>query len=102
MKITSDIKTYTASEAREKLYKLIKAAGTGLASFEITLRGNEPVILINKAELESWQETLDILSNKKEIASIRKAIKQKRVFPHDKVLTSIGLKNEAGIQTRGR
>ena len=67
MSITSDIKTYTASEAREKLYTLIKAASTGLESFEITLRGSNPVIIINKAELESWQETLDILSNKKEI-----------------------------------
>lgn len=95
MSIISDLKTYTASEAREKLYALIKVASTGLRSFEITVRGGSPVLIINKAELESWQETLDILSNKKEIASLRKARRQKKTIPHKDMLKTIGLKNEA-------
>lgn len=94
MNIVSNLKTYTASEAREKLYSLIRTAGSGLRAFEIILRGNEPVILINRAELESWQETLDILSNKKEIASIRKARRQKKTIPHQAVSRKIGLNNE--------
>lgn len=91
----SNFKTYTASEARDKLYQLVKAAGTGLSSFEIILRGSEPVILMNKAELESWQETLDILSNKKEITSIRRARKQKKIISHNKMLKRIGIDNGA-------
>lgn len=97
MNIASDFKTYTASEAREKLYTLIKTAGLGIQAFEITLRGSEPVVLMNKAELEAWQETLDILSNKKEIISLRKARKQKKTIPHDKMLRAIGIGDETSL-----
>lgn len=95
MNVAPDLKTYTASEARERLYKLVKAAGMGLSAFEITLRGCNPVVLMNKAELESWQETLDILSNKKEISSIRRARKQNKTIPHKTVLKRLGVNNEA-------
>lgn len=94
MSIIFDLKTYTASEAREKLYTLIRAVGSsGLKAFEITLRGSEPVVLVNKAELESWQETFDILINKKEIAGIRRARKQKKTISHSKMLSALGLTN---------
>lgn len=95
MNIVSDSKTYTPSEARDKLYTLIKAASTGLKSFEIAVRGGNSVLIINKAELESWQETLDILSNKREIASIRKARREKKTIPHKKLLKAIGIENES-------
>ena len=91
MNIVANIKTYTASEAREKLYSLIKKTSSGLSAFEITLRGNSPAVLINKAELEAWQETFDILSNKKEIAGIRRARKQGKTVSHSEVLKLIGL-----------
>ncbi len=91
MNISSDYQTLTASQARANLYNLIKSAATGLKTYEITLQGASPVILVNKAELEAWQETLDILSNKGEIATIRKARKQKKVIPHQKMLKAVGL-----------
>ncbi|MBI4057835.1 type II toxin-antitoxin system Phd/YefM family antitoxin [Candidatus Microgenomates bacterium] len=71
----------TASEAREKLYSLIKNAAKGLRSYEIKLRGAEPVVLISKNEIDSWLETLDILSNPKEAKAIRSARKEKRLIP---------------------
>lgn len=83
--------TYTASEARKKLYSLIKKASKGLRAYEIKLRGAEPVILINKNELESWQETLDILSNPEEVKAIRAAKKQKKTITHNQLLKEIGL-----------
>lgn len=86
-------KIYTASEARANLYSLLRTAGSGLHAFEINLRGSDPVVLINKSELESWQETLDILSNKKEITSLRKARKQKKTISHQKVMRILGIKN---------
>lgn len=86
-------KIYTASEARANLYNLIRAVGSNLQTFEISLRGSDPVVLINKSELESWQETLDILSNKKEITSLRKAIKQKKTISHQKVMQVLRFKN---------
>lgn len=82
--------TYTASEARAKLYSLIKQAATGLKSFEIKLRGTDPVILISKEELESWLETLDIMSNPEEVKAIEKARKEKKLIPYEKVLEELG------------
>lgn len=95
MDIFNQNQSYTASEARNRLYSLIKLASKGLQSFEINLRGEEPVLLINKAEINAWQETFDILSHKEETTSIRKAKKQKRNIPHKKMLKLIGLKNAA-------
>lgn len=84
--------TYTVSEARKNLYDLVKSAAKGLKAYEITLRGEEEsVVLINKSELEAWQETLDILSSSTEIEAIRQGKKTKKTFSHDEMLKAIGL-----------
>ncbi|MBU0569573.1 type II toxin-antitoxin system Phd/YefM family antitoxin [Patescibacteria group bacterium] len=83
--------TYTASEARKNFYSLIKSASEGLKAFEINLRGTDPVILISKDELESWQETLDVLSSPEEVMAIEKARKEKRTISHSQLLKEIGL-----------
>ena len=80
----------TASEARTRFYPLVRAASKGLRTFEIHLRGSEPVILMSKAELESWQETFDILNNPKEAQAIRLARREKRDVSHTQMLKSIG------------
>ncbi len=95
MNTLTSSQTLTASEARTKLYSLIKSAGTGLASFEITLKGADPVILISKSELDSWLETLDILSNREEVDAIRKSGKEKKNISHKKMLALVGLENES-------
>jgi prevent-host-death family protein len=83
--------TRTASQARKDFYNLIRKAGTGLQTFEITLQGSEPAILMSKSELESWRETIDILSQKEEINNIRTAKKQKQTIPHKKMLQELGI-----------
>ena len=84
--------TYTASEARNNLYDLIRAAASGLKTFEIKLRGlADSVVLINKSELESWQETLDILSSPEEIKAINAGRKSKKVYTHQQMLKKLGL-----------
>ena len=45
----------------------------GLKSYTITLRGEAQAVVINPEELESWEETLDILSDNKLIAQILKS-----------------------------
>lgn len=82
----------TTSEARKNLYDLIKEVSKGLKTYEIRLRGNsEPVMLVSKAELESWQETLDILSSPTEKRAVQQARKQKKTISHKELLKSIGL-----------
>ena len=87
--------TYTASEARSNLYKLIREASKGLKAFEIRLRGSDPVVLISKEELEGWLETMDILSNPDEAEAIRKAKKEKKTISHKQLLKKLGLQNES-------
>lgn len=97
MTITSRVETFTASEARENLYELIKSASKGTKAYEITLRGSDSVIMINKAELEAWQETLDILSDREETMAIRRAKKQKKTLSHKQILKAIGLDDETEL-----
>jgi len=85
--------TYTASEARKNLYTLLKKASRGVKAYEIILRGGAgSVVLINKAELEAWQETLDVLLSKEEIKAIKKGKKEKTIS-HKDFLKEIGLED---------
>lgn len=86
--------TYTASEARERLYELIRTAADGMQSFEITLRGAKPVMLVSKKELESWLETIDIVNSPEEVEAIRDWKKNKRTIPYKKVVKMLGLDDE--------
>lgn len=90
MNSLTPLKTYSINEARSNLYSLIKSAAKGIHAYEITTRSGESVILLGKAEVESWLETLDILTNTREITAIRKARKQKKTISHKDVLKTLG------------
>lgn len=82
----------TVSEARENLYDLVRAVSRGLKTYEITIRGeDDSVVLINKSELEAWQETLDILSSRGEISAVRQARKERKTISHQNLLKELGL-----------
>lgn len=87
------ISTLTASEAREDLYTLIRTASSGLRSYEINLRGADPVVLISKSEIESWLETLDVLSSPEEMKTINESKKDKKILSHADVFKKLGLKD---------
>ena len=53
----------SASKARNNLYKILDEVKNGLKSYTITLRGEAQAVVINPEEVESWEETLDILSD---------------------------------------
>ena len=77
-----------ANEARINFYKLLEEAGENMRQFIITHRGKPPVVMMSVQEFEGWQETLDIMSNKKLVASIaraRKELKSGKGIPEDKV-----------------
>ncbi|MCX6726690.1 MAG: type II toxin-antitoxin system prevent-host-death family antitoxin [Candidatus Shapirobacteria bacterium] len=86
-----NITSYTASDARQNLYSLIKKASKGLTAIEINLRNSEPVVMINKAEMESWLETLDIMSSLEEVKAIRRGLKSKKSISLDKLEKELGL-----------
>lgn len=65
----------TASEARANLYDMMEDVRKYLKRFIITHRGRPQAVLMPVEDLESWEETLDILSNKKLMRDIRQAQK---------------------------
>ena len=68
--------TISASKARNNFYKILNEVKNGLKSYTITLRGEAQAVVINPEELESWEETLDILSDNKLVAQILKSQKE--------------------------
>lgn len=64
-----------ANVARANFYKLIEEAGEDMRQFTIVHREKPPVILMSVQEFEGWQETLEIMSDKKLVRDIRQAEK---------------------------
>jgi len=89
MNYVNNITSFTASQARSDFYNLVKSASKGLEAFEITLRGSEPVVMLNKAEFESWMETIDILNNPVEVDNIKKARASKKTITHKEILKQL-------------
>ena len=68
--------TLQANEARANFYQIIDEASRGLRQFVITLRGQTKAIIMSAEEFEGWQETLEIMSDKKLVASIKQGVKE--------------------------
>lgn len=64
-------KTLSITKAREQLTSLVEKADRLLDEYIITVNGIPSAALISAAEYESWKETLDILSDKKLLKSIK-------------------------------
>ena len=64
-----------ASEARINFYRMLEEAGKDMRQFTIAHRGKPPVIIMSVAEFEGWQETLEIMSDKKLVARLKQAKK---------------------------
>lgn len=68
--------TLTVSQARENLYDLVEEVTNHLRSFIITHHGQPTAVLVPVEELDSWQETFEIMSNKKLLRDIKQAEKE--------------------------
>jgi PHD/YefM family antitoxin component YafN of YafNO toxin-antitoxin module len=86
-----DTTSLTASEARDDLYNLIRKASKGLRTYEIKLRGEPPVLLISKEEIEGWLETLDVMASPEEVGAIEDGRKTKARISHKKMKKLLGL-----------
>jgi antitoxin YefM len=68
--------TISATTARANLYDLIDEVAKTGKRVGITKKGETKVILMSVEELESWEETNEILSDKKLMKDIRVAEKE--------------------------
>ncbi len=68
--------TISATNARANLYDLIDQVALSGKRIGITKKGETKVVLMSLEELESWEETNEILSDKKLMMDIRQAEKE--------------------------
>lgn len=81
--------TISATDARTKLYELLEEVEKLSKRVIITSHGKTKAVLVNADELESLEETLEVLRDKPAMASIAKSmkeIKEGRIIPFEDVL----------------
>lgn len=77
-----------ASVARANFYQMLDEAGEDMRQFTIVPRSKPPLILMSVAEFEGWQETLEIMGDKKLVADLKQAkkdLKAGKGIPWEKV-----------------
>lgn len=72
--------TLSANEARTNFYQILDEASDQLRQFTITLRGKQKAVIMSAEEYEGWLETLDIMSDPKLAASIKRGMKSKKWY----------------------
>ena len=86
--------TLAANEARTNFYKLLDEVGDNLRRFVITHRGKARAVVMPIEDVEAWEETLEVLSDKKlmkDLKQSRKDIKAGRVYSLDDILKELKL-----------
>ncbi|MBU0572398.1 type II toxin-antitoxin system Phd/YefM family antitoxin [Patescibacteria group bacterium] len=89
--------TISASKARASFYTLIDQVATNLKRFTITRRGEAQVVMMHPDEVASWDETMEILANKKLVVEIMKSESERKA---GKVVTEKKLFKELGISPK--
>jgi len=83
--------TISATDARAKLYDLLEEVEKLSKRVIITSRGKTKAVLMNADELEGLEETLEILRDRRAMASIARSmreIKAGRIIPFEDVLST--------------
>lgn len=82
------------TEARNKFPKLVDEASKTFTRFTITRKGKPEAVLMSREEYEALIDTLEILSSKSSMASLRRAkkdIKAGRMRPLKDVISDLKL-----------
>ncbi|EKD79804.1 MAG: hypothetical protein ACD_40C00291G0001 [uncultured bacterium] len=75
--------TLPANEARTNFYQILDEVGQNMRQFTISHRGKPGAVIMSVEEFEGWQETMEILSDKKLMSSIKRAQKSKIISSKD-------------------
>ena len=70
--------TISASKARSNFYTLIEEVTNKLRRFTVTRRGEAQVVIMHPDEVASWEETMEILSDKILVGEILKSEAERR------------------------
>jgi len=86
--------TISASKARRNLYGLLGEVAGKLRRFTITRRGEAQAVIMHPDEVASWEETMDILSDKKLVVELLKSESERKA---GKTVSEKRLLKELGI-----
>jgi antitoxin YefM len=90
---TEVMKTLAFTEARKDLSKIVDEVSSNHEHVVITKQGRPKAVVMSADEFEGWQETLEIMADRKAMAAIGRAerdIKAGRVRSWDKVKARLG------------
>jgi len=65
--------TLSASHVRSNFYTILNEVVNKLKCFTVTKRGEPQVVIMHPDEVASWEETVDILADKKLVTQIFKS-----------------------------
>jgi antitoxin YefM len=82
--------TLPANEARTNFYQILDEVSSNLRQFTISHRGKPGAVIMSVEEFEGWQETMEILSDKKLLNSINKALSQSKTISQKEADKIIG------------
>lgn len=80
----------SANVARTNFYQILNEADEKLRQFVVTLRGKVKAVVMPYEEYSSWKETLEILTDSKLSASLRRALKSKKTYTQEQVDKILG------------
>ena len=89
--------TLPASHARSNFYTLIDQVAHKFKRFTITRRGEAQAIVMHPDEVASWEETMDILADKKLVAQILKSESERKA---SKTISEKKLLKELGVSEK--
>ena len=70
------MKTLSLSEVKAKLSELVDEVESRDERVVITRKGRPAAVLVSQDDLDSWQETVEITSNRALMTEIRRGIRQ--------------------------
>lgn len=97
--------TVSATTARAKLYDLIDEVSSSGKHVGITKKGETKAVLISSEELDSWEATLDVMSDPELVEGIREGerdIEAGRVRDWKDIKKELGLDVSSEINASGR
>ena len=91
-------KILPVTHVRKELYSLIKACQSQTAMFVLTSKGKAVARLLSEEEYESIMETLEVLSDKKQVERLASALKHAgsgKLYTHEEVFGHSQHKSQA-------
>lgn len=84
----------SASQARTNFYTILSDVGKKSKRYTITRNGVAQAVVLSPEEVESWEETMEIMADEELVKHIRQGlddIKNGRTISHEKLLKRLNV-----------